>query len=338
MYLFVEHSADSYVEHGSKAFYSHIHHSSSTSTCVKDGKLLLGTKAAEIYFVNMLSNETKRVVCGHHQERSEVWGLATHPFKPLFATVGDDCTVRIWDCKTRDMKHICEINNKGRAATFNPDGQLAIGLYDGKVLVLSEDLDCEFINTSVATEWIRAMAYSPNGHTLAVGSHDSNIYVLETKNYSVKYICRDHPLSVTQLDFSTCSKVLQSVSEACDLLFWNVETGERIQSPTSVRDKAWHRWTCLLGWPTQGIWLEDAKGTDFNTVDRSPDSQLLVTGDDFKLIKLYRYPCVRAHSRWKEYKGHSAHIQSVKFHHNSAWVFSVGGFDKAVMQFAVKNG
>ena len=88
----------------------------------------------------------------------------------------------------------------------------------------------------------------------------------------------------------------------------------------------------------QGIWQETSKGSDINSVDVAPNRKLLVTGDDFKRIKLYRYPCVVEGARCKEYKGHSAHIPTVKFHHLSQWVFSVGGFDKAIMQFAVKTG
>lgn len=74
---------------------------------------------------------------------------------------------------------------------------------------------------------------------------------------------------------------------------------------------------------------------DINSVDRSHDSKLLIVGDDYKKLKLLKYPSVVEEARFKEYKGHSAHVAGVKFHHKSQWVYSVGGFDKAVIQYTV---
>ena len=48
-------------------------------------------------------------------------------------------------------------------------------------------------------------------------------------------------------------------------------------------------------------------------------------------------PCVKAGSKFKEYKGHSEHIPNVRFSSDGNRVFSVGGLDKAVIQFEVKR-
>ncbi|CAE7612952.1 Eml5, partial [Symbiodinium microadriaticum] len=218
----------------------------------REGQLLLGTKASEIFQISMLANEVEKLVCGHFMDRGEVWGLSAHPHRQTFATAGDDMTVRVWDSKTCKLKHIARLKNKARAVEYSPDGfQLALGLYDGRVVVLTEDLELTLNESPVAAEWIQTMAYAPNGHSLAVGSHDGNIYILETKNYNIRCVCRGHPLSVTQLDFSVCNTRVHSVSEAYDLLFWNAESGEQITSPSAVRDVKWARWTCAVGWSVQ---------------------------------------------------------------------------------------
>lgn len=89
----------------------------------------------------------------------------------------------------------------------------------------------------------------------------------------------------------------------------------------------------------QGIWPPNADGSEVNTVDMCPRSgqNLLAVGDDFHMVKLFRYPCLLPSSRAKAYKGHSAAVQNVRFNHSGVWVFSVGGLDKAVMQFEVKS-
>ena len=88
----------------------------------------------------------------------------------------------------------------------------------------------------------------------------------------------------------------------------------------------------------QGIWPPNSDGSEVNAVDLCPGNQnLLVIGDDFNQVKLYRYPCILPSSQAKEYRGHSAEVQNVRFNYNGDWVYSVGGLDKAVMQYEVKS-
>lgn len=57
-----------------------------------------------------------------------------------------------------------------------------------------------------------------------------------------------------------------------------------------MRDIEWATNTCTITFNTVGIWPENADGTDVNTCDRSRNSKLLATGDDFGKVKLYSYP------------------------------------------------
>ena len=75
--------------------------------------------------------------------------------------------------------------------------------------------------------------------------------------------------------------------------------------------------------------------SDVNSTDCSSDNTLIVTGDDFSRVKLFSYPAAKEHCNFKEFKGHSEHIPNVRFSHDSKYVYSVGGLDKAVMQFEV---
>jgi hypothetical protein len=50
----------------------------------------------------------------------------------------------------------------------------------------------------------------------------------------------------------------------------------------------------------------------------------------------------KEHSAYKEYKGHSEHVPQVRFSNNKSddgpqYLYTVGGLDKAVMQFEVKK-
>jgi microtubule-associated protein-like 6 len=217
--------------------------------------VVVGTIASEIYEVNLLSRtDIHKLVSGHFVESGDVMGLAVHPRKPLFVTTGDDNTVRVWNSKARKLKHLTSVGSQVRAAAFSPDGfQLSVGTYDGRVKVLTDDLSVLLVDTAVADEWIKCMSYSPNSQLLAAGSNDNNIYVLETKNYSVQTVCRGHESRVSNLDFSVCSSILQSSSRSCDLLFWTADDGKQIKSQSQIRDIEWASWTSTLGWPVQVI-------------------------------------------------------------------------------------
>jgi len=65
--------------------------------------LLIGTSGAEVLEVGKQGNLLQVVVQGHFRgvtgklEHPEVWGLAVHPDKQIFASAGADKTVRIWN-------------------------------------------------------------------------------------------------------------------------------------------------------------------------------------------------------------------------------------------------
>jgi len=55
----------------------------------------------------------------------------------------------------------------------------------------------------------------------------------------------------------------------------------------------WASWTCVLGPEVNGIWPKYSDINDINSVDANFNNQVLVTADDYGLVKLIRYPCVK---------------------------------------------
>jgi len=59
----------------------------------------------------------------------------------------------------------------------------------------------------------------------------------------------------------------------------------------------------------------------------------MVSGDHLSKVKLFKYPSPKNNSRFKAYKGHSDEVLNVRFSNDDAFLFSVGGADKAILQF-----
>ena len=103
-----------------------------------------------------------------------------------------------------------------------------------------------------------------------------------------------HSSYITHFDFSCDGVNLHSTCGAYELLFWDVHSGKQLPGGASaLRDEKWHTWTVTLGWPVQGIWPECADGTDINSVDCNNDRTLVVAGDDFGTICVYRFPVLQ---------------------------------------------
>lgn len=313
-------------------------------------RLLIGTIGSEIYEINSTDGENLHhgpLVQGHFKD--ELWGLAVHPTKQEYVTVGDDGTLRRWDIATRKILSVQDLGVMARAVTYSPDGsQIAIGLggdvgrgrrgrdrKDGGFIVLNESDLSVLHQARDSKQWISDIKYSPDGHTLALGSHDNKIWLYETSTFHHKGTCSKHTSYITHFDFSADSIFIQSNCGGYELLFFDANTGEQQVSAPAMRDVEWATWTCVLGWGVQGIWPKFADGTDINAVCRSASGRELVTADDFGRVKLFRYPCVEKDSQYHEYVGHSSHVTNCRFTDGDHYVITCGGNDRCVIQWRV---
>jgi microtubule-associated protein-like 6 len=247
---------------------------------------------------------------------------------------------------------------------YHPDGNsIAVGLggrvngkgrnkKDGVFMIFSVAGDYEVVHEGRDTrEWVTDVKFSSDGETLALGSRDNNIYLYDVGNgYAARAVFSKHTSFVTHLDFSSDSQWIMSNSGADDLLWCDAATGAHLASGARVRDQTWETWTCPLGWHVQGVWKDyEAPDLDVSSIDRTSGSGvsdlmesagtvgsdvLLIVGDTYGRIRLYRYPSVDKQSPYLEFTGHSTGaIPSLRFSHDDMFVMSVGSQDRCLMQW-----
>lgn len=323
------------------------------SVCVRDNRVLFSTDGGEIGEIidrtavatahEQSTVEYQLLVHGQAHCRGEAWGLDVHPAKIQFVTTGDDGSIRLWDAPTRSLLavHDWASDGKPRAVAFSNDGNhIVVGTSDGKLRVLTGALENVVTTWKCSSKAVQVVKFSPDGRILAIGGHDSTLHVYDAHTYKKLGECRGHSSTITHMDFSKDSCVLQSTSTAGELLFWDVSkvnASKLIPCPSAVRDVVWASWTCPFGWPVQGIWPLGSDGSDINAVCRSQDSSVVVTGDDDGLIKLFAYPCTSSAPEIPAQTslGHASHVTNCMFTRKDLFLITTGGLDKSVFQFRV---
>jgi len=66
-----------------------------------------------------------------------------------------------------------------------------------------------------------------------------------------------------------------------------------VASKEEIKGVHWASWTCVSGLEVNGIWPKYSDINDINSVDGNYIGQVLVTADDYGIVKLFRYPCLR---------------------------------------------
>ena len=229
---------------------------------VPRGVIAIGTISSEIYEVCYQSGRVSIFVEGHFQD--QLWGLATHPKTAhIFATSGDDYTVRVWDMKSHRMLKKVRLDSMIRGLDWSNDGSLiGVGMggnvgrgrqkKDGAISVISTESMSVIHQARDSREWISDAKFSPDGTSFAVGSNDNKIYIYDVKkDFAMRAKCEKHHSYITHFDFSSDSMYIQSNCGGYELHFFNAVDGEHVHSPSICKDVTWHTQTCTLGWSIQ---------------------------------------------------------------------------------------
>eukprot|EP01119_Soliformovum_irregulare_P013844 TRINITY_DN3722_c0_g1_i1.p1 TRINITY_DN3722_c0_g1~~TRINITY_DN3722_c0_g1_i1.p1 ORF type:complete len:1927 (-),score=428.61 TRINITY_DN3722_c0_g1_i1:16-5796(-) len=299
------------------------------------GKILLGTKTSDILEVSgNLKNPNKRLLIEGHAE-GELWGLGMHPSLNMFVTASDDKTIKIWDGHLHKCLLTIPAKTEARSCTFSVDGNfIAVGFLNGSVSVYSSKEGKEVVTLQQRKEEISQVKYSPNGQYLAVASHDNFVDIYDTKQYKRLGTCGSNSSFITHLDWSADSKFIRTNSGDYAILTFEIPSCALY---TRSLDIHWNTVTRILGEDVAGIWPPYSDKTDVNALDTNRKRTLCVTGDDFGLVKIFRYPNAKG-SRGNKALGHSAHVTNVQWTPDGRGVVTTGGGDQAVLQWRVVQG
>ena len=91
----------------------------------------------------------------------------------------------------------------------------------------------------------------------------------------------------------TCVALHDSLTLSLTLSLPPLAGGKRITSKEEIQAIQWATWTSVLGAEVNGIWAKYSQVNDVNATDAVFEHRVIATGDDFGLVKLFRFPCVK---------------------------------------------
>jgi len=72
-----------------------------------------------------------------------------------------------------------------------------------------------------------------------------------------------------------------------------ITAGKQVTAKDEIQAIQWDTWTSVLGPEVAGMWPKYSQTNDVNATSASFKHQTIVTGDDFGLVKLFRFPSLK---------------------------------------------
>jgi WD40 repeat protein/Flp pilus assembly protein TadD len=156
-----------------------------------------------------------------------VYGVAFSPDGRLLATAGGDGLVRLWDLRTgQEARKPFPGHPKGAfCVAFSPDGKsLASCRADCTLCVW--DVDGKKPRFTRPFQYdVRTVVFNPDGNSLATGSWDRNVHVLDARTGRKQFVCRGHKTAVLSVAYSPDARWLISADAAGAIKQWDARTG-----------------------------------------------------------------------------------------------------------------
>ncbi len=192
-----------------------------------DGQTLAVSSGSEIYFYSVNTGALQNTITGY----SDVLGTTIYaPDEKTLASEGSGI-VRIWDVHTG--QRLKKLSTVGR-----------------------------FGHTEQTESYIRDIAYSPDGATLACGTRDATILLWNATTWEDRLLLKGHTKWISSVAFSPDGQTLASGSWDKTIRLWNPRTGENLKTFNGY---------------TSGV----------SDVAFSPNGQTLASGDDDGTIRFW---------------------------------------------------
>ncbi|XP_060567401.1 echinoderm microtubule-associated protein-like CG42247 isoform X2 [Ruditapes philippinarum] len=306
------------------------------------GRVYVGTTNDAI-FEGSMKQKFRCIVQSHYDGYCCV---APHKIEPTFFSAGFDQVVYKWGMINHKVIWGTHIEHPCTAlATLSKNMKtfdiVAVGTVIGAIYILHAYNGMNLTTVTVGMDPIGCLSFSDDESRIAVGCNDGSISVYEIPDrktfIKAKVSSMCHSDAVASLDWSTDGRCIQSSSESNELMFWNTDTMDPVESPSSVRNIDWSTMNCPLSYGYVGPWSNMGKREVIKVANRSPNRKYCIMGDSCGRIRLYKYPCTKENAEFKGVRIYGSDVMALAFTADDNSLVSCGGADAGLVQWEITD-
>jgi WD40 repeat protein/serine/threonine protein kinase len=251
--------------------------------------------------------------------------IAVSPMGEFLAIATGDRALGVWSVATRLPVWARSHDARVDALAFSPDGRMLVsGSRDRSVGVWNATNGLPIARLRGHAERVQVVAVRQSGEIVTGGS-DRTVR-LWTPGDAPVWICGQHGSAVGIVGFAADSRTIYSSAYDGAIGTWRAGTLGAIRASEGVRDRAGDGFTVPA--------LRDSTGDSIVPIDLSPDGQLLASGGDDRVVRLWS---VADGKLVHALPGHSAKIGAVAFNPRRNVLVSASA-DKTVRAWDTSSG
>ena len=207
-----------------------------------DGQIL--ASASEDRTVKLWIVKTGECSCTLQGHENWVRSVAFSPEGNTLASGSDDKTIKLWDVLTGEcLQTLCGHSERVWSVAFSPissptQGILASSSSDRTIKIWNLKTD-QCLTLQGHKNWVRSIAFSPDGQTLASGSEDQTIKLWNVHTPECYQTLQGHTNWVRSVAFSPDAQTLASGSGDHTVRLWDFRKGQCIKSLQGYTNRVW---------------------------------------------------------------------------------------------------
>ncbi len=314
-----------------------------------DGTTLAsGSEDTNVRLWDVGSGRCVRILEGHG---NAIYVVAFSPDGVMLASGSEDQSVRLWDVSSDGALKVLEGCGSSVSMAFSPDRKALASSNDQVIRLWDVGSGQCFKTLEGHASWVRAVAFGPDGATLASGSEDTNVRLWDVSSGQCLRTLQGYAYQVWTVAFSRNGRILASGGEDHIVRIWNAGNGiclYTLQGHTSrVRSAAFSPdgYTLVSGSEDQTIRLWDVGSgrclkvlrghTDWiYSVAVSPGGQAIASGGEDHEVHLWN---MRTGRQLTILRGHTNRVRSVAFSPDGQ-VLASGSEDHTIRLWHVESG